>query len=67
MMQQVPKGKTVYFGARKFIENDFLPPHVPVKFPEEIIVVSEPQKKRGRPRKKSSRSRNNAVLNYGDE
>ena len=33
-MQIVPKGKTVYIGARKFVEGDVIPPAIKLEIPE---------------------------------
>jgi hypothetical protein len=30
----VPKGKTVYIGARKFVEGDVIPPAIKLEIPE---------------------------------
>lgn len=56
----VPKGKKVYFGARKFIEGDVLPPHVDIDFPEIAKrqayseIVDEERPGRGRKPKSSN-------------
>ena len=61
-MITVPKNKTVYVGARRFIEGDILPPHISFEIPTltkeqvekiEAEIEDRPiKRKRGKPRKK---------------
>ena len=32
-MTTVPKGKTLYIGARRFVEGEILPPHLAIDLP----------------------------------
>lgn len=62
-MQKVPKNKTIYVGARKYIEGDVLPPYVmldiPVLSPKQVDIITIENKKDGKPkssyRKRSKR------------
>lgn len=39
----VPKNKTVYFGSRKWVEGEMIPPHIPViiQKPIEENIISK--------------------------
>lgn len=44
MMDQVPKGKKVYIGARKFVQGDVLPPNLAIDLPVEKTNVKKPKR-----------------------
>jgi hypothetical protein len=47
----VPKGKTVYIGARKFVEGDVIPPAIKLEIPEltkkEAVVKAKKESRSG--------------------
>lgn len=49
----VPKNKTIYFGSRKFVEGEILPPHVAIHFQDdaEKLKIDGEKKGPGRPKK----------------
>jgi hypothetical protein len=53
MMQIVPENKTVYIGARRFVEGDVLPPFVRINIPVAKIEKEEKPKRNYRSRRGS--------------
>lgn len=43
-MITVPKGKTIYIGARRFCEGEVLPPHVRLELP--VVKRDEPEREK---------------------
>ncbi len=54
-MITVPKGKTIYIGARRFVEGEVLPPHFRIDLP--VVKRDEPEKQK----------RSYTRRNYGDD
>ncbi len=56
MLTQVPKGKTVYIGAHRFIEGEIIPPHFAITLPDdpepEIIETMAPEPVEEKPKRK---------------
>jgi hypothetical protein len=61
-MQIVPKGKTVYIGARKFVEGDVIPPAIKLEIPEMTKKEAAAKAKKESKSKSSFRSRSGAVI-----